>query len=116
MYGMNNLVNHLQEQAPRDAAGRLLPGAKLNPHGRPPGTGGGFRAVMQIVADIANSKEFCEALQAEARRNPVKYARTVILPLTPHRFRKELRARIRAAEQAAAEQAQSPFSSVSKTQ
>ncbi|MDD4117262.1 MAG: hypothetical protein PHI39_03500 [Kiritimatiellae bacterium] len=70
---------------------------------------------MQMLADIANSKQFLDALQAEARRDPIKYARCVVLPLTPHKFRKELRARIRAAEVAAFDKAAAPFSGVSKT-
>lgn len=105
------LVNHQQEQAPRDKAGRLLPGSRLNPAGRPAGSGGGFRAAMQMLADIANSPEFIAAMQEEARRNPIRYARAVVLPLTPAKHRRELRQIIQKAEKAAA-----PFSNVSKTQ
>jgi len=106
-----SLVNHQQEQAPRDKAGRLLPGSRLNPAGRPAGSGGGFRAAMQMLADIANSPEFIAAMQEEARRNPIRYARAVVLPLTPAKHRRELRQIIQKAEKAAA-----PFSNVSKTQ
>ncbi len=105
------LVNPQQEQAPRDKAGRLLPGSRLNPAGRPAGSGGGFRAAMQMLADIANSPEFIAAMQEEARRNPIRYARAVVLPLTPAKHRRELRQIIQKAEKAAA-----PFSNVSKTQ
>ena len=94
------LVNPQQEQAPRDKAGRLLPGSRLNPAGRPAGSGGGFRAALQIVADIANSPEFIAAMQEEARRNPIRYARAVVLPLTPAKHRRELRQIIQKAEKA----------------
>ena len=102
--------NSQQEQVTRTASGQLRPGSRLNPHGRPPGSGGGFRAAMQMLADIANSPEFIAAMQEEARRNPIRYARAVVLPLTPAKHRRELRQIIQKAEKAAA-----PFSGVSKT-
>lgn len=113
------LVNHQQEQAPRDKAGRLLPGSKLNPNGRPPGSGGGIRRTLETLFDFMNEPEvqarIRDALRKEAELNPARYARQFILPLTPHKFRRELRARIRDAEVAAFDKAQSPFSGVSKT-
>jgi hypothetical protein len=72
----------------------------LNPAGRPPGSGGGIAAVVKIVADIANSAEFRAAMEAEARRNPLRYARAVVLPLTPAKHRRELRQIIQKAEKA----------------
>lgn len=92
-----------QKQAPRLPNGQLMPGAKLNPNGRPRGSCnyGGFRAAMQIVADIANSAEFRAALQEQAEKHPFKYARAVLVPLAPAKLRKEFRAQIRAAELAA---------------
>ena len=110
------LVNPQQEQAPRDKAGRLLPGSRLNLAGRPAGSGGGFRAALQIVADIANSEQFRAALRREAEKHPFKYARAVLVPLAPAKQRKALREQIRAAEQAAFDKAQSPFFNGLKTQ
>lgn len=110
------LVNPQQEQAPRDKAGRLLPGSRLNPAGRPAGSGGGFRAALQIVADIANSEQFRAALRREAEKHPFKYARAVLVPLAPAKQRKALREQIRAAEQAAFDKAHSPFFNGLKTQ
>ena len=115
---MNGKPDNSQiEQVPRGANGQLQPGARLNPSGRPRGSCnfGGFRAAMQIVADIANSAEFRAALQEQAEKHPFKYARTVLVPLAPANQRKELRAQIRAAEQAAFERARSAFSGVSET-
>ena len=110
-----NLVNHQQELAPRDEAGRLQPGAKLNPAGRPAGSGGGIRAVLQIITDIANSERFRTALRKQAEEHPFQYARAVLVPLAPAKQRKALRAQIRAAEQAAFDKAQNGFLAVSKT-
>lgn len=114
-----SLVNHQQEQAPRDKAGRLLPGSKLNPNGRPPGSGGGIQRTIESLFDFMNEPavqaRIRDALRKEAEEHPYRYARQFILPLTPHKFRRELRARIRDAEVAAFDKAQSPFSGVSKT-
>ena len=88
-------------QLKRAANGQLLPGSKLNPNGRPRGSGGGLAAVVRIVSEIANSAEFRAAMQAEARRNPLRYARAVVLPLTPQKHRRELRQIIQKAELAA---------------
>lgn len=96
--GMEKPVIH---QLKRAANGQLLPGSRLNPNGRPRGSGGGLAAVVRIVSEIANSAEFRAAMQAEARRNPLRYARAVILPLTPQRHRRELRQIIQKAEHAA---------------
>ena len=115
--GMETPVIHQQELAPRDEAGRLLPGSRLNPAGRPVGSGGGFRAVLQMVIDIANRNQdlIRAALQEEARKNPAKFARQYILPGIPYKDRKAFRERIRAAEAAAYEKAAAPFSAVSET-
>lgn len=104
------------ELAPRAANGQLLPGARLNPNGRPAGSGGGIAAVVKIVADIANSEQFRAALRREAEKHPFKYARAVLVPLAPAKQRKALREQIRAAEQAAFDKAQSPFFNGLKTQ
>jgi len=113
------LLNTQQEQAPRDKAGRLLPGSRLNPNGRPAGSGGGIRRTLETLFDFMNEPEvqarIRDALRKEAEEHPYRYARQFILPLTPHKFRRELRARIRAAEQAAFDKAAAPFSGVSKT-
>ena len=105
------------ELAPRAANGQLQPGARLNPAGRPPGRG--IRSVFQSLFAFMSEPEvqarIREALRKEAEEHPYRYARQFILPLTPHKFRKELRARIRAAEVAAFEKAAAPFSGVSKT-
>jgi len=106
------------EQAPRAANGQLLPGSRLNPAGRPAGCGGiqrTFAMLFDFMAEPEVQARIRDALRKEAEEHPYRYARQFILPLTPHKFRKELRARIRAAEQAAYEQAQSAFSGVSKT-
>ena len=109
-------VIRYEKQVRRNAAGQLLPGSKLNPRGRPRGSGGGFHAVLQIVSDIATSEEFRRALMEQARKNPFAYARAVLVPLAPAKQRKALRAQIRAAEQAAFDKAQSPFFNGLKTQ
>jgi len=104
----------------RDPNGQLRPGSVLNPNGRPPGSGGGIRRTLETLFDFMNEPEvqarIRDALRKEAEEHPYRYARQFILPLTPHKFRKELRARIRAAEQAAFDKAQSPFSNGLKTQ
>lgn len=105
------------EQAHRAANGQLLPGSRLNPAGRPPGSG--IRSVFQSLFAFMSEPEvqarIRDALRKEAEEHPYRYARQFILPLTPHKFRKELRARIRAAEQAAFDKAHSSFSGVSET-
>ena len=111
----DNPVKPTSELAHRAANGQLLPGARLNPAGRPAGSGGGFRAALQIVADIANSEQFRAALRREAEKHPFKYARAVLVPLAPAKQRQALREQIRAAEQAAFDKAQSSFFGVSKT-
>ena len=109
--------NDQMKQATRDAAGRLLPGARLNPSGRP--FGSGFRRTLETLFDFMNKPEvqtqLRAALQKEATENPYRFARQFVLPCTPHKFRKELRARIRAAEQAAFDKAQSSFIHLSET-
>jgi len=104
----------------RDPNGQLRPGSVLNPAGRPAGSGGGIRRTLETLFDFMNEPEvqarIRDALRKEAEEHPYRYARQFILPLTPHKFRKELRARIRAAEQAAFDKAQSPFSNGLKTQ
>jgi len=111
--------NSQQEQVTRTASGQLRPGSRLNPHGRPPGSGGGIQRTIESLFDFMNDPavqaRIRDALRKEAEERPYRYARQFILPLTPHKFRRELRARIRAAEQAAFDKAQSPFSGVSKT-
>lgn len=113
------LVNPQQEQAPRDKAGRLLPGSRLNPAGRPAGSGGGIRRTLGTLFSFMNEPEvqarLRDALRKEAEEHPFRFARQFIIPATPHKHRKELRARIRAAEQAAFEQAHSPFFNGLKT-
>ena len=111
-----NPVISQKQLAPRDAYGRLQPGARLNPNGRPFQSGDGFRAVLQIVADIANSERFRAALRKQAEEHPFQYARAVLVPLAPAKQRKALRAQIRAAEEAAHANAAAPFSNESKTQ
>ena len=103
----------------RDPNGQLRPGSVLNPNGRPPGSGGGIQRTIESLFSFMNEPEvqarIRDALRKEAEEHPYRYARQFILPLTPHKFRKELRARIRAAEVAAFDKAQSPFSNGFKT-
>ena len=86
-----------------------MPGARLNPHGRPVGSYGGFRRVAEIVLRIAldpeNQKLIQTAMQKEFEENPAKFARRWILPATPHKDRKALREQIRKMEVAAYEKA-----------
>lgn len=111
--------NSQMKQATRAANGQLLPGARLNPNGRPVGSYGGFRRVMYTINAMMNDPKvqakLQEALRKEAEEHPFRFARQFILPLTPHKFRKALREQIRAAEQAAFDKAQSSFFGVSKT-
>lgn len=113
-----NPDNTSSELAPRAANGQLQPGARLNPQGRPPGSGGiqrVFETLFSFMAEPEVQARIRDALRKEAEEHPYRYARQFILPLTPHKLRKELRARIRAAEEAAYEKAASPFSAVSET-
>jgi len=114
-----NPVIPSSELAPRAANGQLQPGARLNPAGRPANSGGGIRRTIETLFSFMNEPEvqarLRDALRKEAEEHPFRFARQFIIPATPHKHRKELRARIRAAEQAAYEQAQSAFSGVSKT-
>ena len=112
-----NPDNSQQEQAPRLPNGQLMPGARLNPNGRPVGSGGGIRLALQMVVDVANRNRelIANALQEEARRNPARFAREFILPNIPHKERRALRERIRQMEVAAYEKAAAPSSAVSET-
>ena len=105
------------ELATRQPNGQLLPGARLNPSGRPVGSYGGIRAALQMVVDVANRNQdlIRAALQEEARRNPARFARQFILPNIPHKDRKAFRARIRQMEVAAYDKAAAPFSADSET-
>ena len=115
----DNPVKPTSELAPRAANGQLLPGSRLNPAGRPAGSGGGIRRTLETLFDFMNEPEvqarIRDALRKEAEEHPFRFARQYILPLTPHKFRKALREQIRAAEQAAFDKAQSSFFGVSKT-
>ena len=111
--------NSQMKQAHRAANGQLLPGSRLNPAGRPAGSGGGIQRTIESLFSFMNEPEvqarIRDALRKEAEEHPYRFARQFILPLTPHKHRKALRAQIRAAELAAFEQAQSSFSGVMKT-
>lgn len=88
------------KEAPRKSNGQLLPGARLNPNGRPVGSYGGLRAAQQILFDVVSRNQdlIRRALQEEARKNPARFARQFILPTVPHKFRKRLREQIRTCE------------------
>ena len=111
--------NSQMKQAHRAANGQLRPGSVLNPNGRPPGSGGGIQRTIESLFSFMNEPavqaRIRDALRKEAEEHPYRYARQFILPLTPHKFRKELRARIRAAEVAAFDKAHSPFFNGLKT-
>ena len=113
-----NPVSASTQLAPRDASGRLQPGARLNPNGRPVGSYGGIRLALQMVIDVANRNRelIANALQEEARKNPARFARQFILPNIPHKERRAFRERIRQMEVAAYDKAAAPFSNESKTQ
>ena len=113
-----NPVSASTQLAPRDASGRLQPGARLNPNGRPVGSYGGIRLALQMVVDVANRNRelIANALQEEAQKNPARFARQFILPNIPHKDRKAFRARIRQMEVAAYDKAAAPFSNESKSQ
>lgn len=118
---MNGKPDNSQlEQVPREANGQLLPGARLNPNGRPVGSYGGFQRVMYTINAMMNDPKvqakLQEALRKEAEEHPFRFARQFILPGIPYKDRKAFRERIRAAEQAAFDKAQSPFSNGLKTQ
>ena len=104
---MKTQLTPVHNKPPRQPNGQLLPGARLNPNGRPVGSYSGIRAVLQMAVDIANRNQdlIRRALQEEAEKNPARFARQFILPATPHKFRAALRAQIRANEQAAFEKA-----------
>lgn len=74
-----------------------------------------FQSLFAFMSEPEVQARIRDALRKEAEEHPYRYARQFILPLTPHKFRKELRARIRAAEQAAFDKAHSSFSGVSET-
>ena len=89
------------KEAPRQPNGQLLPGARLNPNGRPRGSYGGFRRTMEMLFEVANENQerIRQALQEEATTNPARFARRFILPAMPHKYRAAFRERIRATEQ-----------------
>ena len=107
-----NPINTSSQQVTRRPDGTVLPGTKLNPHGRPVGSGGGLHRLAATVFGFLDDPQVLAnvraALRKEAEKNPTRFARQFLLPCTPHRFRKEMLAKIRAAEI-------SPFSTVSKT-
>ena len=112
-----NPVSASTQLAPRDASGRLQPGARLNPNGRPVGSYGGIRLALKMVLDVANRNRelIANALQEEARKNPARFARQFILPNIPHKDRKAFREQIRKIEVAAYNKAAAPFSADSET-
>ena len=117
---MNTPDNTSFELAPRAANGQLLPGSRLNSNGRPVGSYSGFRRIAQIIVNIAlepeNMRAIQTAMQEEMRKNPARYARKYILPLTPYKDRRALLDKIRQMEKAAAEKPAAPFSNESITQ
>ena len=98
--------------APRAANGQLQPGARLNPAGRPVGSGGGIASIAKLVFGFLDDPVLLAhvraALREEAEEHPIRFARQFVLPCTPNKFRQELRARIAAAEL-------SKFSTLSET-
>ena len=107
-------VDAQMKQVSRDASGRILPGARLNPHGRPAGSLGGFAMVAKTIASIATANDFRAILQADAERDPIRFIRGIVLPLTPAKHRRELLETVRRVELAIL--AKTAFSDESKTQ
>ena len=77
----------ISELAPRNAHGQLQPGAKLNPAGRPKGCLGGRALALQtlerVLADPKNQADLAQAIQQAFSADPMKFFRTIIMPLLP---------------------------------
>jgi len=63
------------------------PGQSGNPAGRPKGSIGGrslaLRALDELLTEEATLAELRQALREELRRNPVRFFRTIVMPLLP---------------------------------
>jgi hypothetical protein len=72
---------------PRDAEGRILPGASLNPAGRPKGAVSGraraLELVDQVLADKANIQSLEKALSKALREKPLWFFVNIVMPLLP---------------------------------
>ena len=70
---------------------RFLPGQSGNPSGRTPGVRGGrTHALMtldRMLAKPANQAFLAKALEEELRKNPLRFFRSIIMPLIPHETR-----------------------------
>ena len=70
---------------------RFLPGQSGNPSGRTPGVRGGrTHALMtldRMLAKPANQAFLGKALEEELRKNPLRFFRSIIMPLIPHETR-----------------------------
>ena len=91
---MNTPVSASNEVAPRRPNGQLLPGASLNPNGRPRGSVCGRARVVQeldkLLSDEKNLALFRDALQEEMKKDPARFFRTYIMPLLPQEVRNKI--------------------------
>ncbi len=66
-------------------------GVSGNPRGRPKGSYGGriqaLAGLDRLLAQRKNQKALIRALEAELQANPVRFFRTVIMPLLPRESR-----------------------------
>lgn len=67
------------------------PGRSGNPRGRPKGSYGGRMQALavldKLVATTRSQKALSRALEAELHRDPVRFFKTVIMPLLPRESR-----------------------------
>jgi len=80
-------VNTSSELDTRDALGRVLPGAVLNPAGRPRGSVGGRALALltldKMMAKEANLELLFKALEADFLKDPIRFFKTIIMPTAP---------------------------------
>ena len=72
---------------PRDAEGKILPGASLNPAGRPKGAVSGRARALELVdkvlTDSANVQSLEKALSKALREKPLWFFVNIVMPLLP---------------------------------
>ena len=70
------------------------PGQSGNPSGKPKGCVGGRSRALKVLDDMLVQEENLAALEtalkAELHKNPIRFFRTIVMPLLPHDARIEV--------------------------